>query len=87
LSSSKKFDMERDFAEGVNLSEARTPIPHLTHCVYVYTVYLFTQRRGEGEELNKGEGERRNRRECRTQSWMKIPKYLNVRNKLAISSL
>jgi hypothetical protein len=34
----------------------------------VYTVYLFTQGRGEGE-LNQREGERGNRGEYRSKSW------------------
>jgi hypothetical protein len=36
-----------DFAAGVDLSEAQTPFPP-PHTVYVYTVYLFTQGKGEG---------------------------------------
>jgi hypothetical protein len=39
----------------VYLSEAQNPIPPL-YTVYVYTVYLFAQGRGEGEELNQREG-------------------------------
>jgi hypothetical protein len=38
----------------------RTPYSPLSHIVYIYTVYLFTQGRGEGGELNKREGERGN---------------------------
>ncbi len=40
---------QRDFAEGVFLSEAQNPIriPPL-HTVYVYRVYFFTQKRGGG---------------------------------------
>jgi hypothetical protein len=37
----------------------RIPFPPLD-TVYVYTVYLFTQRKGEGGELNQTEGERGN---------------------------
>ncbi len=58
MSSSKKIDMYRDFAAGVYLSEAlfppmtaHPPTPP-QHTVYVYTVHLFTQGRGE-EELTK----------------------------------
>jgi hypothetical protein len=39
-----------DFAAGVNLSEALNPLHPPLHIVYVYTVYLFTQRMGVGEE-------------------------------------
>ncbi len=31
---------------GVYLPEAQSPFPPPLHTVYVYTVYLFTQRRG-----------------------------------------
>jgi hypothetical protein len=85
MTSSEKFDMERDFAEGVYLSEARTPIPHFTHCLYVYTVYLFTQRRGSGRvELD---GRRATEESTDYKAGLKIPKYLNVRKKFATSSL
>jgi hypothetical protein len=43
MSSSKKIDLERDFAAGVYLSEAQNPIPPPLHTVY-----------GEGE--GKGGG-------------------------------
>jgi hypothetical protein len=36
----------------------------------VYTVYLFTQGRGRGGELNQREEERGNRVEYRFQSWI-----------------
>jgi hypothetical protein len=53
MSSSKKIDLQRDFAAGVYLSEAPSPTmipypPSPLHIVYVYTVYLFTQGRGGG---------------------------------------
>ncbi len=30
------------------MSEAQNPYPPLTHTVYVFTVYVFTQERGVG---------------------------------------
>jgi hypothetical protein len=45
------------FAAGVYLSEAQNPIPPpLTYCitVYVCTVYLVTQGRGEGDRVEPG---------------------------------
>ncbi len=52
-SSKKKIDQYRDFAAGVYLSLVQNPIPpSLPHClVYVCTVYLFTQGRGGGVEI------------------------------------
>jgi hypothetical protein len=46
-----------DLAAGVYLSEARNSYPPPLHTVHVVTVYLFTQGRGEGGELNQKEGE------------------------------
>ncbi len=45
----------KGLAVGVYLSEAQNPIPPLPNTVFVYTVYLFTQGRGEGGELNQRE--------------------------------
>ncbi len=50
------MDLKRDFAAGVYLSEAKNPIPLPLHTVNEYTVYLFTQGRGEGGEVNQREG-------------------------------
>ncbi len=51
MSTSKIIDLYRDFAAGIYLSEAQNPIPPPPlQTVYVYTVYLFTQGRGEGGE-------------------------------------
>jgi hypothetical protein len=52
MSLSKKIDQYRYFTAGSYLSEVQNPI----HTVYVYIVYLFTQGRGRGEELNQREG-------------------------------
>ncbi len=46
MSASEKFGL--DFAAGVYLSEAKNPYQAPPPPVYVYTVYLFTQGRGEG---------------------------------------
>jgi hypothetical protein len=61
MESSKNIDQQRDFAVGVYLSEAQNPIPALTHCIRVYTVYLFTQGRGGGrvEPERRREGHHR----------------------------
>ena len=50
------------------LPEAQNPMPpsHL-HTVYVNTVYLFTQGRGGGGELNQREGKMGNS----SQNWIK----------------
>jgi hypothetical protein len=43
MSSSKKIDLQRDFAAGVYLSEAQNPIlPPPLYTVYVYTCILYT---------------------------------------------
>ncbi len=58
MSSSKKIDLERDFAAGVFICLRPripySPTPHPLHTVYVYTVYLFTQGMGKGR-LNQRE--------------------------------
>jgi len=65
MPSSKQIDLQRNFAAGVHLSEVQNPPPPPpTHWIRVYTihytVYLFTQGRGIGGELNQREGERGN---------------------------
>ncbi len=73
-------------AQGVYLSEAQNPIPspppytlYIQYTCIHYTVYLFTQGRGEGGgELNQREGERGNS----SQSWVE-----NSNNTDFISSL
>jgi hypothetical protein len=40
-----KFELKRDFAAGVYLSEAQNPNPIFTHCVRVYSI-LITQGKG-----------------------------------------
>ncbi len=67
MSSSKKIDKQIYFAAGVYLSETQNPIHPTLHIVYAYTVYLFTQRRGE---LNQRNGYRGNRGEYRSHSWV-----------------
>jgi hypothetical protein len=44
MSSSKKIDLQRYFAAGVDLSEAHNPIHHpLTHCIRVYSIQVLIQ--------------------------------------------
>jgi hypothetical protein len=54
----KKLACKRDFAAGVYLPQAQNTITPLLHTVYVYTVYLYTQGRGRGGELNQREWEK-----------------------------
>jgi hypothetical protein len=52
MSPYKNIDLCKDFATDAYLTEAQNPIPppplYTQYSVYVYTVYLFTQERGEG---------------------------------------
>ncbi len=55
MSSSKKMDLNRDFAAGVYFSEAQNPIPPpplLTHCmtVRVYCTVYSDRKEGRGVE-------------------------------------
>ncbi len=53
----QKLTCKGGFAAGVYLSEVQNLItPPPLHTEYVYKVYLFTQGRGEGGELNQREG-------------------------------
>jgi hypothetical protein len=57
MSSFKKFDLEKDFAVGVYLSEAQSPIhppPLHTVGIRLYNIIVHTGKGGEGE-LNQGE--------------------------------
>ncbi len=65
MSSSKIFGPVKGLAACVYLSEAQKSIPPLLHTPYMYTVYLFTQGRGEGGESNQREGWKGNS----SQSW------------------
>jgi hypothetical protein len=59
MSSSKEIDLYREFTAGVYLPEAQNPIPAPPplRTVYVFTVYLFTQRKGWAvEPERRGEG-------------------------------
>jgi hypothetical protein len=56
-----KIYLLRDFAAGFYLSEAQNHIVPPLHTVYVYTIYLFTQKRGAwGRVEPKRRGERGN---------------------------
>jgi hypothetical protein len=65
MSSSKKSDLQRDFAAGVYLSAAQNPIPtppYTLYCICVYSILIHTgkgggvvdsKRRLEGQEFTK----------------------------------
>ncbi len=48
MSSFKNTDLQKDFAAGVYLSEAQTPITPSPYTAYVYTLDLFTREGGGG---------------------------------------
>jgi hypothetical protein len=57
MSSSKKIDMQWDFAAGVYPSETQNPIPHPLHTVqYMCKQFTYSHREGGGGgELNQRE--------------------------------
>ncbi len=81
----KKFTCEGTLRQVFICLRPRTTYPPL-HSVYVYYTYSL-QGRGEGGELNQREGERGNAGEYRPKAGLKIPTWLNVHKKLAISCL
>jgi hypothetical protein len=59
MSSSKKIDLERDFAAGVFLSDAQNPIPSLPCTLYTFALHsilIYTGKGRRGGELNQREG-------------------------------
>ncbi len=64
--------MYRDFAAGVYLSEAQDPIPLPPYTLYtcIHSILIDTGKGGEGGELNQRDGERGNREEYRSLSWV-----------------
>jgi hypothetical protein len=54
--SSKKIDLQRDFAAGAYLSEAQNPYSPPYNCI-VYSIHIHTGRVGGGGKLNQREGE------------------------------
>ncbi len=65
MSSSKKIGLQRDFAAGVYLSEAKNPVSPPLYTLYtcIQYTYIFTQgrRRGGGgvEPKRRGKGKHR----------------------------
>jgi hypothetical protein len=74
MSSSKKLTCKETLRQVFNCLRLGTPNPSLTHCiVYVYTVYLFTQGRGDGgrvEPERRGKAEKGNTGEYRSHSFV-----------------
>jgi len=71
MSSSKRIYLKRDFAAGVYLSEAQNPMPPL-HTLYVYTLYLFAQGRGERWTREKGRGETVYKAGSKQPTWLTV---------------
>ncbi len=71
-----KIYLYRDFATSVYLSEAQNPIPLPPYTLYtcIHSILIDTGKGGEGWELNQREGERGNREEYRSQSWVENTK-------------
>ncbi len=67
MSSSTTFDLKRDFAAGVYLSEAQNPIPPPPYTLY--TVYSILTQTGKGEG-GRVEPERRLEGQQFTISWV-----------------
>ncbi len=67
MSSTKKFDLYRDFAAGFYLYAVQnpTPPPPVTHCIRVYSILIHTGKRGRGELNQKKRLEGHN-----SQSWV-----------------
>ncbi len=79
-----------DFVTSVYLSEAQNPIPTPTLCIRVYMqVYLLTQGGGGGggESWNREKGRGATQESTDPKAGLKMPTWLNVHKKLAISSL
>ncbi len=88
MSPSDKIDLSRDFAAGVYLSEAQnqytTP---LTHCIPVYSILIHTERGRGVESWTREMGKGATWESTDHKASLKTPTWLNVRKKLAISSL
>jgi hypothetical protein len=63
-----KSDLEINFVAALYLTDSSPPPPPPSHTVQTY-VYIIT-RGGGGVVVNKREGERGNRGECRLKSWV-----------------
>ncbi len=56
MSSSKKIDLWRDFASGVYLSEAQSPVPPPPYKLYTCIQYTYSHREGGGESWTSENG-------------------------------